>query len=558
MKRLLLTLLPWMVTTVAAYAGQARSAEVHFTYLGSLPERGIRVDDECYVPVELLKRLGWEYRVHNSSALIVTNDKKRARVNLRSINGGQAIPLRAALDQIGALTEWQSGTDVLDVTSPVRKIVVRNDRLEFQTEFSVKPKVFALTNPPRLVVDIQGARINGATDVDADMDVARISQYKPDTVRLVLNTGFAPELPSSEPAICKTFSYTAVAAANQDTDNPGQIVNPPKDQQVTEPDPPVVPPGNAAPPIDRPVVGPLTLDLEGPSSVLLNLKNATALVQAPRFRRPDPRVLEIVLPGVQMQIDPDFKIESGSITGVSTREENGSTVLMLGLVRPMGVELSNSGRNLMIQLLKPKVGDGRLAGKIVVVDAGHGGEDSGTKSPAKDAMEKNLTLAIAKKLSKELADDGATVIMTRKTDVFIPLKERANIANRNQADFFISVHINSNGGKANTTSGGITFYHGGNAIGQLLADCIQREIAKVSGIPSIGTWSDTKIYQTGFSVLRNTTMPGVLLELGFMNHFRDRKRMLTQDFQNSVAKAVVKGLHTYLGDDKENQEESGN
>ena len=102
--------------------------------------------------------------------------------------------------------------------------------------------------------------------------------------------------------------------------------------------------------------------------------------------------------------------------------------------------------------------------------------------------------------------------------------------------------------KANGTSGGMTFYHKSSAVGQVLAECIQSEIAKVSKLKSHGAWSDGRIYDTGFSVLRNSTMPGVLIEFGFINNSADRKRMVTADFQSDVAGAVVKGLKVYLGD----------
>jgi N-acetylmuramoyl-L-alanine amidase len=82
-----------------------------------------------------------------------------------------------------------------------------------------------------------------------------------------------------------------------------------------------------------------------------------------------------------------------------------------------------------------------------------------------------------------------------------------------------------------------------------MADCIQREIVKVSGLPSMGVWSDQRIYQTGFAVLRGATMPAVLIECGFLNTKKDRARMQTDEFQNGIATAVVKGLKAYLGDE---------
>ncbi|HTQ09141.1 MAG TPA: N-acetylmuramoyl-L-alanine amidase [Fimbriimonadaceae bacterium] len=230
---------------------------------------------------------------------------------------------------------------------------------------------------------------------------------------------------------------------------------------------------------------------------------------------------------------------------MQTRNEDTGVVLALKLARPMGVELSRIDNDLRIRLFKPAVGEGRLAGKVVVVDPGHGGHDSGTQ--AAGYREKDLTLAIGTLLSQKLADEGATVIMTRTTDVFVPLNDRPAIANRNRADFFISVHINSNE-VDDSASGTITFYHHDDPICQLMADCIESEIVKVNGIGGMGTWSDTKVHHSGFAVLRGAKMPAVLIECGFLNSSKDRTRMLTDEFQNDVSSAIVKGLETYLGE----------
>jgi N-acetylmuramoyl-L-alanine amidase len=198
------------------------------------------------------------------------------------------------------------------------------------------------------------------------------------------------------------------------------------------------------------------------------------------------------------------------------------------------------------------VGDGQLAGKVIVVDAGHGGHDSGTKALTDGLEEKAITLPIAKMLAADLAAQGATVIMTRQTDVFIPLQERAAIANRNHADLFLCVHINSNG-RNTSTSGSITFYHNADPISSTLADCIERQLPAAGGIPGIGTWSDTKIYGIGFSVLRNIKMPGVLMELGFMNNANDRPKLVNKDAQQAMAAAIVKGVKVYLGQPSDNE-----
>jgi N-acetylmuramoyl-L-alanine amidase len=97
------------------------------------------------------------------------------------------------------------------------------------------------------------------------------------------------------------------------------------------------------------------------------------------------------------------------------------------------------------------------------------------------------------------------------------------------------------------------FHHKQEPLGKLLAECISREVAKVSELPNMGVISDGRIYNSGFAVLRNSTMPGVLCELGFINHNKDRRRMVTADFQKKVAEAIVRGIQIYLGERKPNE-----
>ncbi|MCB8933423.1 MAG: N-acetylmuramoyl-L-alanine amidase, partial [Chthonomonadaceae bacterium] len=77
---------------------------------------------------------------------------------------------------------------------------------------------------------------------------------------------------------------------------------------------------------------------------------------------------------------------------------------------------------------------------------------------------------------------------------------------------------------------------------------------KVSKLPDFGAKSDRILYQSGLAVLRGAKMPAILMELGFLNHPTDRKRMLTDEFQDAVADAVVQGLKVYLGDGKAKEE----
>ena len=540
MKRIFLVLLPWMVMATVANAIQSRSAEVIFTYLGAIPEHGIRIADECYVPLTFLDKVGWRHSVRNSSVIIET-DFKGARVPMREFDLGRMIPLRAALDQMGAESIWEPDGDRLLVCTPVSRISVKGNMVEVDTLLPTRPRVFRLTGPHRFVVDLPGARLTRETAQQIEGNGVRVSQIELNTVRIAYGPGYRPSLPLI-PAVGTKFKWEL--DPDEDPGTPDVQPEPPIAEPVK---PPVIKPTfNLGPKVQA---GPLRVAVESGNRVSLSIKLSGVLAKPPQFRRPEPDVLEVVLYNTQLTAPDSSQLQSANIRDVAIGEEGPNSILTLKLARPMGVELSPQPGSLGIVLIKPNVGDGHLAGKIVVVDAGHGGTDSGAKSPAKDAFEKNMTLKIAKQLSEALAKEGATVIMTRKTDVFIPLKERAEIANRNGAHFFISCHINSNR-LNNSTSGGKTFYHKNSPIGQLLADCIQQEIAKVSGLKSFGAWSDGRIYQSGFAVLRHSKMPGVLIEFGFINHNFDRKRMLSTDFQEKVASAVVRGLKVFLGDGK--------
>ncbi|MEA2554030.1 MAG: N-acetylmuramoyl-L-alanine amidase [Fimbriimonadaceae bacterium] len=541
MKRLLFAILPWMVVT-AAY-GQNRTAQVIYTYHEPLKEAVYRVADECYAPVFSVEQWGWKVQLNRDDADISAEGKK-VSVPIRTVGGRQAIPLRLALQKLGADLQWDDTTDTLAANGLVNAIKISDAKIEITTSLPVKANIFTMIDPPRVVVDIQGAKLLE----DAILEIpknARMKQFKPDVVRIVLETPNAQKITAATTDPSASLTLTLDGSAPTVDAKP---VEPPagEDPDHTNPDEQAASPTQEPPPVPALPVEVL-VNLESSRSLLVLARNLGELTGPVQFRKPDPKTLDVILPGAHVKLPDDFKLKSASIVNTLVVEGEGMTTIRFTLARAMGAQVTSENGEVVIQLSKPNVGNGKLAGKVIVVDPGHGGHDTGAHSGK--LYEKNLTLAIATKVAGELADAGATVIMTRKTDVFIPLLERADIANRNEADFFISVHINSNT-LANSMSGSITFHHKGSEDGKLLAECIQDELAKVNKLPNLGAWSDGKIYQNGFSVLRNTQMPGVLLELGFINHSRDRARVQTKEFRDALATAVVKGLQDYLGDGK--------
>ncbi|MGB9586662.1 MAG: N-acetylmuramoyl-L-alanine amidase family protein, partial [Armatimonadota bacterium] len=199
----------------------------------------------------------------------------------------------------------------------------------------------------------------------------------------------------------------------------------------------------------------------------------------------------------------------------------------------------------------PKGADGRLAGKTVVIDPGHGGFD-GKPPGCFGLLEKNCTLDIAKRVQKVLAKAGLKVVMTREADINVDLAERALIAKRCSADFFISIHCNAAGTQTGTANGTETYYHGGDPSGQALAECVHPEVVKAMGLRDRSVKPDTTIWQTGFGVLRMTSaygIPAILIEVGFLDNPVDAERIADPGVQEEVARAILNGLKAYVAGD---------
>ena len=525
MRRTLLLALPWMVMTAGAQE-TLRPAEVVMTHLGNA--QAWRQGDQCFVNPNVLIAWKWPYSFVGNEATIQA-EGRTVRVIGRTINSRFLLPLNEIYDQLGVGYKWRADRDIMDGWSRVRSIRYKDGQLESDATVSFVPNAFFLANPSRIVVDIKGAQLDERCQIELPPN-SRAANFGTDTVRVVIES-------ESKPAIEPLSALRNLALRLEGTGVTQRLDAP--IQTETVPVKPLEGPANE--------VSALRQLARTDSTVTLTAAIAGKVPMNPQLLRVDPLTIEIKFP----KTNPKEELTVPEIDGVSVEtiaDETGTTMRLI-LDRPMGAQFTASAAAVQLTLVKPKVGDGKLAGKVVVVDPGHGGNDSGAKSPAGEVFEKQLNLAIGKLVAQELSLQGATVIETRNTDVFIPLKERGEIANRNNATFFVSVHINSNR-VSNSSSGTITFYRGGNTMSQLLAECIHNEIKQIPGMPSMGIWSDTRIYSTGFAVLRYSKMPGVLLELGFINNAKDRKRMMEKDYHERVAQAVVKGIRVYLGDVK--------
>ncbi len=175
----------------------------------------------------------------------------------------------------------------------------------------------------------------------------------------------------------------------------------------------------------------------------------------------------------------------------------------------------------------------------VVIDPGHGGPDPGAIGIG-GLRETDVVLDVSKRVKKLLIKKGVKVRLTRNNEIDLDLSPRVSIANRIDADVFVSIHANASRGKRRDINGLETFYYTGWR-GRLLARKIQKQILKVSpGSPDRG------VRQGRFFVIKNTRMPAVLVEIGFLTGRLDARRLEKSIYRERIAYAITKGILEYL------------
>lgn len=225
-----------------------------------------------------------------------------------------------------------------------------------------------------------------------------------------------------------------------------------------------------------------------------------------------------------------------------------------------------------------------LAGPVIVLDAGHGGAQGGATSPS-GMQEKNLALTLVKKVKKTLEQElGATVVLTRDRDALVQLSERVTLANGKKPDLFVSIHANSMPTKQQrlVNEGIETYFLSASASGDQAKKVAARENAEAGGQPK-GAAGDTLsfiladlqraethhdssrlayavheslidatgatdrgVQQAPFYVLMGLRSPAVLVEVGFISHPVEGKKLADDAYQATLAQAITRGVGAFL------------
>lgn len=178
---------------------------------------------------------------------------------------------------------------------------------------------------------------------------------------------------------------------------------------------------------------------------------------------------------------------------------------------------------------------------LIILDAGHGGSDEGAKVNA--FMEKKIALTATFLTKKHLEEMGYRVIMTRSRDTYLPLQRRVSIANKTKGSLFVSLHFNSS--PSAEAQGIEVFYYDSKEMwrtraSKRLANCILYRIVDQTEAISRG------IKQGNFHVIRETEMPAVLIEGGFITNQDERGKLRDKTYLDRLAIGIAQGIDKYM------------
>ena len=423
-------------------------------------------------------------------------------------------------------------------------------RVTLEYEQPITFKQFLVSDPPRLVVDLEGVEFNSVlqnlpnklTSADPYIKLIRAGRYKPGTVRVVidLKTEVQPQVFTLKPVA--EYGHRLVMDLY-----PAQAEDPLLALLEKMPDdkPPSVEDSNAAAPVE---VEKLAVPEARPA-------------EKPPAKVPD-KPAEKARPGERV---PDKVAEKLPEKALEKAPEN-------SVERPAGRPAEKTGGRPVVSRMV-----------TIVLDPGHGGEDPGASGQG-GSYEKNVTLQVAKRLKARIdAEPNMRTVLTRDSDFFVPLQQRVQKARRVQADLFVSIHADA---FVNTSARGSSVFvlseHGATStaarwlakkeneadlIGGVninskdanlartlldlsqtatLADSLKLGRAVLNELGGINTLHKGQVEQAGFAVLKAPDIPSILVETAFISNPEEEKRLNDDAYQDKMANAILKGIRRYF------------
>lgn len=274
---------------------------------------------------------------------------------------------------------------------------------------------------------------------------------------------------------------------------------------------------------------------------LLNIKNLTSSKYDIEYDEVS-KILDIVIPEEYIDIKNGLMIiQDGLVEDIEVKDDGGFKKISMGFRKSIEYDVLSSSKDDELSLSIKRIRNLDPSDRLIIIDAGHGGHDSGAISIT-NKKEKDFNLILSKKFNEKLKDLGYNTIMTRDTDVFINLYERPRIANENHADIFISIHANAFPNNSSINGIEMLHYPSGEAKkSNSLPNIMLEEMLKVTGASNRGT-----IERPRLVVLRETKMPAVLVEAGYLTNAKEEKLLFTEYYQEKLVNSMVNGVEEYF------------
>ncbi len=535
----------------------------------------VGTDGQVMAPVDAVRLLGANFRPNSNGTVTITAASGQQITTPYMLTEQRyCVPFQKVALALGGMTDWQPTTATLTVRAKLQLVRQNSGQLSIYTSYPVYYSVKRIGSPERLYVDLYGLSLGTApASVPAtggDIAQIRSGQINDQTVRITV------DLKGAKPfQVLSGIEASEVKVALGAAASPSALPLPPAaPPRLVTAAPPRLPSNSAAVTItdvEYKVVSPAltqvsvetsgpakyrTETLNGPNRLAFDLAGAVLDQGVKTAQTVDGPVIKAIRVGRLLSSQIKFGrvvLDLSRMVGFSVDSRptgSGMTYLINVITTDPSAQAAIVPPVAPVAPYVPSVPTSvSLAGKIIVIDPGHGGKDSGASAETRpDIYEKNITLAIARRVQTVLTRNGATVIMTRTDDSFPELESRPLLANARHADYFISIHADSSALGRNTLAGTTVYFHAQNSVCRLMAADIGRRISETSGISYNGVKSDTIRFHTGFAVLRGSEMPAVLVETGYMNNDRDLATLRDDAGQQRIAEGVTAGLRDFIAD----------
>ncbi|HOA39905.1 MAG TPA: N-acetylmuramoyl-L-alanine amidase family protein [Halanaerobiales bacterium] len=378
------------------------------------------------------------------------------------------------------------------------------NRISFISDNKISPEIFKLKDPDRLVINVLNAsRGEGFPDrIDVDnklLKSIRTSRFNEETIRIVAD-------------LKEDIGYSLQEKVLSD----GRIMN-------------IILFENSFKEI-------LINDSELKTDLVINFSGEVNYVI-----KEGANALILDVPGVKITEDYKLPAPLGAITDIkikaSAEGEGIRFEFATGEYENYKVFSSSPATSITLSLMKEEIRSSKIS-NLIVLDPGHGGFDPGAVGPS-GLAEKDINLQIALLAEDILQREGYNVILTRKDDTFISLKDRVEMANKMEALLFVSIHANS----ANSAySEGTETFIAPNKVAssQLLADSLQKNLLKELNR------LDRGVKKENFYVIKYTNMPAALVEVAFVSNPHEESLLASNLFKEKAARAIAHGIMEYL------------